>query len=654
MKLKLLDLFLRETVRSQAFCARRNYTKLSDENLELYIHHKVTSYSNESARFSRVTHDMLKLVIQKSQEFMFEHLGKSAVSQRDVQRCFSLIEFFRQHAPDDLQRDGPEQMMQSAVILATSVAYFFRLPQEEVIGLDNRPIRLRDRYLQKIEKACRNRFLVTVKKCVDQFVTPQNFKIQSGIALNQALKENIFCMVAALETNIPVSIIGLPGSSKTLSFQIVQRNLRGEADSPTEFCKRFKEIQAFFYQCNEYSTEEEIKSVFDLAIERQNDLDAAAGRNKSNKRCVVFLDEASLPNEKKMVLKVLHPYLDEHRVAAVVISNVPLDAANANRLIEVHRGLASDEDLEVLAKGCLGVENDVVSDDMDMAKIVTGLCQGYKKVIECSHRVPVEGRIACGQEAEVYGLADGQAYLNGTTAIVQAFNAEANTYNVSIPAFGDDVPVPPTISANNLRRIEMIKVFGSFHFRDFIYLLRHINRVNRDKKLTSLDEDTLLKALECNFGGIPEDQFKQLADIFFSEVSKSLGDDDFVVPPDEQMRTPLEVFRHSLQEAEAAKDESDEYSELHPRFKLIIDSSEDDSAARLLETVGVEFDRIFRMSDFPDDNTELHYARLISDIKMSMERGETILLIDTDRIQGSFCASTVPCTAGLLSCCAAF
>ncbi|CAF1372230.1 unnamed protein product [Rotaria sp. Silwood1] len=29
----------------------------------------------------------------------------------------------------------------------------------------------------------------------------------------------------------------------------------------------------------------------------------------------VFLDEASLPNEKKMVLKVLHPYLDERKVA---------------------------------------------------------------------------------------------------------------------------------------------------------------------------------------------------------------------------------------------------------------------------------------------------------------------------------------------------
>lgn len=610
-----------------------NYTKLGNDNLQLYIHHKVTSYSKGGAEFSRVTHDLLALVIQESQNFMMENLGQSSVSQRDVQRCFTLIEFFRKHAPAELQREGTELMMQSAVMLAASVAYFFRLPTEEVIGLDNRPVCLREKFLRTVEKVCRNKFRFTVNRCVDNFVTRHNFDIQKGIALNQALKENIFCMVAALETNIPVSIIGLPGSSKTLSFQIVQRNLRGDTDSPTEFCQRFKEIQAFFYQCNEYSTEQEIASVFNLAIERQNDLDAAA-RGKANKRCVVFLDEASLPDEKKNVLKVLHPYLDEHRVAAVVISNVPLDAANANRLIEVHRGVGSDADLEVLARGCLGVDDERSGEDMQL--IVNGLCQGYKGVIDASYPLVVEGHIAPGQEAEVRGLTGGLKYLNGTKAIVQVYNTASNTYNVSITLGGEPVPAPP-LPAENLRRVEMRKLFPTFHFRDFIYLLRHINRVNSDDQLTALTEKTLLTALECNFGGIPDDQFTQLADIFFKAVSTSLDDPDFALPDDDQMRTPLQVFRQSLEDAKVATKESDQYSELHPRFKLIIDSSEDDSAARLLETVGVEFDEVFRMSDFPDDNTELHYARLISDIKMSMERGDTILLIDTDRIQGSFC-----------------
>jgi hypothetical protein len=70
---------------------------------------------------------------------------------------------------------------------------------------------------------------------------------------------------------------------------------------------------------------------------------------------VVFLDEASLPDEKKMVLKVLHPYLDECRVAFVAVANKSFDAANANRMICIYRSLPSKDDQKILAYGCLGL-----------------------------------------------------------------------------------------------------------------------------------------------------------------------------------------------------------------------------------------------------------------------------------------------------------
>jgi hypothetical protein len=335
---------------------------------------------------------------------------------------------------------------------------------------------------------------------------------------------------------------------------------------------------------------------------------------------------------------VLHPYLDEHRVAAVVISNVPLDATNANRLIEVHRGAGSDADLEVLARGCLGVEDDHITEEMQL--IVTGLCQGYKRVLEASYEVLVEGELKPGQDARVRGLEGAKAELNGVKATVQAAAAD-DKYEVIVTLDGGNI-AEELLPAANLRLIEMRKRYPTFHFRDFIYLLRHINRVNPREEMTTLDADTLFAALECNFGGIPDNQFNDLAQTFFLSVQDSLDDAEFIMPSGDKVRTPLEVFRKSLKDAKQATEASEQYSELHPRFKLIIDSSEDDSAARLLETVGVKFDKVFRMSDFPDDNTELHYARLISNIKMSMERGDTILLIDTDRIQGSFCEPS-PC-----------
>ena len=633
-----------------------NYTKLGEDNLELYIHHKVSSYQDGGRVFSAPTQRLLSQLINASQNFMVNNLGESSVSQRDVQRCFSLIKFFRQHAPVEMHQQGEEKLMQSAVVLAASVAYYFRLPTEVVIGLDKLPILLREHYVESVKKVY-PKFKTTIQECLFSFVTRENFAIPEGIALNQALQENIFCMVAALETKIPVSIIGLPGSSKTLSFQIVQRNLRGPSLSPTAFCRQFKEIEAKFYQCNEYSTEDEIASVFDRAIERQNELDSAAGRGEeSTKRCVVFLDEASLPDEKKMVLKVLHPYLDEHRVAAVVISNVPLDAANANRLIEVHRGVGTDADLQVLAKGCLGVESKQITEAM--GHIVTGLCKGYKRVLEESKETLVEANLEPGDAARVHDL-DGTSgavwmpqrrdaagnhvqmpvddvlarRLNQATATIQYFDVADQRYCVFINV-GDEL-FEARLHAQHLRRIELVKRFRTFHFRDFIYLLRHINRSNKTgQPMTNLSPEILLEALECNFGGIQPEEFEELAEMFFSAIAEE-QDAEFVMP-EEKLRSPLEVFRNSLEDAKAVASKSDTYSELHPRFKLIIDESEDDSAARLLETVGIQFTKVFRMSDFPADNTSLHYARLISDIKMSMERGDTILLIDTDRIHGSF------------------
>ena len=65
----------------------------------------------------------------------------------------------------------------------------------------------------------------------------------------------------------------------------------------------------------------------------------------------MFLDEASLPDEKKMVLKVLHPYLDECKVAFVSVANKAFDAANANRMVCIYRSLPSKEDQRILTYG---------------------------------------------------------------------------------------------------------------------------------------------------------------------------------------------------------------------------------------------------------------------------------------------------------------
>ena len=68
--------------------------------------------------------------------------------------------------------------------------------------------------------------------------------------------------------------------------------------------------------------------------------------------CVVFMDEAGLPEESHESLKVLHYHLDRQEVSFVAITNHVLDAAKTNRAVSLFRPEASEKDLETLAKGC--------------------------------------------------------------------------------------------------------------------------------------------------------------------------------------------------------------------------------------------------------------------------------------------------------------
>jgi hypothetical protein len=98
----------------------------------------------------------------------------------------------------------------------------------------------------------------------------QNAQVPNGIAFNEALKENFFSIVVCVQTRTPLIINGPPGCSKTLSFKIAQETMRGDK-SQSEFFRFFVAIHGdvFHYQCSEHSTSNEIKTVFDRAIERQ-------------------------------------------------------------------------------------------------------------------------------------------------------------------------------------------------------------------------------------------------------------------------------------------------------------------------------------------------------------------------------------------------
>ena len=293
-----------------------------------------------------------------------------------------------------------------------------------------------------------------------------------------------------------------------------------------------------------------------------------------NIRSIVFLDEASLPDEKKMVLKVLHPYLDECKVAFVAVANQPFDAANANRMVCIYRSLPSETDQKVLAYGCLGLPIDLQHSGQDSQRdrIISGLCNGYRQVL-------IEPKL-------------------------------------------------PHI----------------FHDRDFIYMLRELRFAlaqtsQSSETATAVDVTpiTLLRALENNFNGISTEEFQLLLNIFASAVAERCSNFDILA----EKKQAVLVQRNTITTLRDSMALDPDRRRRYGRYKLIIDESEDESAVRLLFQTGIlnsdaSLTRVFHMPDFPDDaKNDLKNVEVLSEIKLCMETGKTILMINTGRIHGS-------------------
>ncbi|CAM4874703.1 unnamed protein product [Rotaria socialis] len=554
-----------------------SYGALESRTLADYIIRKISMFQvtssatvNKKMPLESYVQDTLADSILKAQEFCEKYLGHNSVSQREIQRCFSLIDFFwALRYDDELKQNQKDYSPNPIRCIALSIAliYYFRLPTKED-NLQRKDEKTPSRE-QLADLLCQviPAFDQVVQNELELFVNTDNFVIPQGVAINQAVREHIFAIVVSIVTRTPLCIIGVPGQSKTLSFQIVLQNLQGPQLSTKPFCKRLPALDPFFCLGSKYSRSEDIAFIFDRAIKREQQYE----QNRMNTRCVVFLDEASLPDEKKMVLKVLHPYLDECKVAFVAVANKAFDAANANRMICIYRSLPSQYDQRILAYGCLGLQSELQESTIDdrLEIIISGLCQGYRRMLQ-----------------------------------------------------SPDIP-------------------HIFHDRDFIYMLRELRfelMNSNEIEKTSIGEITprsLLRALEDNFHGVQPDEFNRLVDIFATAVGEQCPDFLRLITEKQQIQRNIPAILRSSMKLDPTR------RRLYGRYKLIIDESEDESAIHLLFQLRIldsdpNRTTVFRMPDFPDDvDNELRNVEILSNIKLCMETGKTILMINTGRIHGS-------------------
>jgi hypothetical protein len=188
----------------------------------------------------------------------------------------------------------------------------------------------------------------------------------------------------------------------------------------------------------------------------------------------------------------------------------------------------------------------------------------------------------------------------------------------------------PLISGGTVFRLR-------YGLRDFYNFGRYFAR--RCKVWPPADIE-VLRSLERNFHGATKPEFEAIAQSFFTELERTNGDAGCEPRAVSRLaslrfRSVIDVLREALSDR---KTDATRMNETIVRYQLVLDETEDDSAARLLFQCGI-LDRsqtiVYDLSDFPDDRNDVVRSTMISNIKHAMMKGKTVFLMHTAPIHGS-------------------
>ena len=135
--------------------------------------------------------------------------ASSVVSLRDIQRVFSLFDFFCNDFVIDAEyfnSSCKNSLQRCFMLLSVAVVYFLRLDSQSRIA-----------FLEMMKKINGDQgAMVRMDEVLDAAVdwVVKNMTLGKGIALTRGLKENIFATLICSLSRTPLMIVGPPGCSK--------------------------------------------------------------------------------------------------------------------------------------------------------------------------------------------------------------------------------------------------------------------------------------------------------------------------------------------------------------------------------------------------------------------------------------------------------
>ena len=309
-------------------------------------------------KLKKLAYDM----IWESQQYIREKNDKSAVSLREIRRVNIFYEFFYKYLNSkkafylegekkELYEEDSEfykkldnySMQVYAINLSVFVCYYLRITSKDQRKELNQKL---NKIFNQFDHNFKSEDFLDIPLKEEKFIV-NNIKLDKGIAKNRALLENIFSLFVAINSKVPIFIVGKPGCSKSLSMQLITKSMQGSA-SDKLFFKTFPKTIIHSYQGSLSSTSKGVENVFNKARETLKQL---SEDDKKKNISLIFFDEMGLaehsPNNP---LKVIHSELeydqneDDKQVAFVGISNWNLDAAKMNRGISISIPEPDEED----------------------------------------------------------------------------------------------------------------------------------------------------------------------------------------------------------------------------------------------------------------------------------------------------------------------
>ena len=338
------------------------FGSLGDIDEKKYIHSIIEKLFTKE---EKIMHEITRDAISACHIYLRKAFDPSVVSLREIARFAKCIDFFQQYFSKKNnylhKKDNLKNNKLRSIICSIYLCYYIRLTDDKkrsnfesilrpiLLQLINNEQFVEEKGGSLIEQIknqeLKNEMLTRPDETINNFKDflriEQEFilnqiELDSGIGKNTLLKENVFLLFLSVVTNIPLIIIGKPGSGKSLSAQLINKSMKGKY-SKNKFFQLYPQIIQIYFQGSESSEPEDVENLFDKAEKRLNHFKKKKDELELPIIMVLFDELGLAERSKKNPLKVLHSKLEysgkQEGISFIGISNYSLDAAKINRAL---------------------------------------------------------------------------------------------------------------------------------------------------------------------------------------------------------------------------------------------------------------------------------------------------------------------------------